>query len=41
MAGYIANFDDVIVLFLILTCILIASTFFVLYKKSTLNMLSS
>jgi ceroid-lipofuscinosis MFS transporter 7 len=41
MAGYIANFEDVIVLFIILTCVLIAATFFVVYKKSTLNMLSS
>jgi ceroid-lipofuscinosis MFS transporter 7 len=41
MAGYIANFTDVVVLFIILTLVLTLSTAFVLISRSTLNTLSS
>lgn len=41
MAGYIANFTDVVVLFIILTLVLSLSTAFVLISRSTLNTLSS
>ncbi len=41
MAGYIANYTDVVVLFIILTGILALSTAFVLLSRNTLHTLSS
>lgn len=41
MSGYIANYASMPTLFIVLTCILLTSTFFVLYSRRTLAILST